>query len=312
MNEPGDVQWRSDAWPAARAVLQAVPGDPAALPDRLCRTLAAELRVDGAAMSTNTQTPLRYRLGSSDELAETLETVQFTAGEGPCVEAAATGKPIIVEDLHAQASTRWPGFADLAARYLGEIGAVFGYALTIDGATFGSVNLYSRARRGFSPAEIIEASHAVTTAAAALLACPPSSDDPITDDASATADPWRTMHLAVGIVAGRLDTAPAEALARMRAYALSSGGAGAAQRVQGERSVDDGVCGVGETFMVAAGVPTQDRERPTHVEGALLGEHSLGLLDDHPAVQGLLQLPSDLFKTPQFALTQDRDRGHLR
>jgi hypothetical protein len=84
-------------------------------------------------------------------------------------------------------------------------------------------------------------------------------------------------------------------------------GVGAAQRVQGERSVDDGVCGVGETFMVASGVPTQDLERRTHVEGALLGEHSLGLLDDHPAVQGLLQLPSDLFKMPQFALTQDRD-----
>ena len=96
------------------------------LADRLCRALAAALGVDGAAMSALTHTPLRQRLGSSDELADLIETVQFSVGEGPCVQAAATGNPVIVEDLHAQAGARWPGFAELAARRLAAVGAVSG------------------------------------------------------------------------------------------------------------------------------------------------------------------------------------------
>ena len=116
------------------------------LADRLCRALAAALGVDGAAMSALTHTPLRQRLGSSDELADLIETVQFSVGEGPCVQAAATGNPVIVEDLHAQAGARWPGFAELAARRLAAVGAVFGFALALDGATLGSVGLFSTSR----------------------------------------------------------------------------------------------------------------------------------------------------------------------
>jgi len=175
-------------------------------------------------MSTLTETPLRHRLGSSDELAELLETVQFTVGEGPCVQAAATGNPVIVEDLHVEADARWPGFADLAAQRLGGIGAVFGFALGVDGVTFGSVNLYSRTRRALAPAEIAEISQAVTIAAASLLASPQSFTDPIADEAMAApaaAYPWPAMHLAIGIIAGLLDIAPSEALARMRAHALT-------------------------------------------------------------------------------------------
>jgi hypothetical protein len=68
-------------------------------------------------------------LRRSDELADLIKTVQFSVGEGPCVQAAATGNPVIVEDLHAQAGAQWPGFAELAARRLASVGAVFGFAL---------------------------------------------------------------------------------------------------------------------------------------------------------------------------------------
>lgn len=175
-------------------------------------------------MSMLTDTSFRMRLGSSDELAELLETVQFTVGEGPCVQAAATGDPVIVEDLHAEAGGRWPGFADLAAQRLGGVGAVFGFALGVDGLTVGSVNLYSRTRRALSPAQIAETSQAVAIAAAALLASPQSTAEPLADksvEALAGADPWRVMHLAIGIMGGLLNIGPVEALARMRAHAFN-------------------------------------------------------------------------------------------
>jgi hypothetical protein len=204
-------------------VLDAVPGDPAGLADRLCRALAAALGVDGAAMSALTHTPLRQRLGSSDELADLIETVQFSVGEGPCVQAAATGNPVIVEDLHAQAGARWPGFAVLAARRLAAVGAVFGFALALDGATLGSVDLYCRTRRRLSPAQIADAADAVAVAAAVLLATPHFTTDSLPLDAREAftdMDPWRCMHLA--ITAGLLEIAPNQALAQMRAYAFTN------------------------------------------------------------------------------------------
>jgi len=175
-------------------------------------------------MSMLTDSSLRQRVGSSDELAELLETVQFTVGEGPCVQAAATGEPVIVEDLHAEAGARWPGFADLAAQRLGGVEAVFGFPLAVDDVTVGSINLYSRTRRALSPAQIAETSQAVALAAAALLASPQSTAEPTADEVAEAltgADPWGAMHLAIGIMAGQLDIGPGEALARMRAHAFN-------------------------------------------------------------------------------------------
>jgi hypothetical protein len=224
MAEPGDLRWNPDDRSPVRAVRLAVSGDPAGLPDRLCRALAAALEVDGAGMSILTDSSLRLRLGSSDELAELLETVQFTVGEGPCVQAAATGEPVIVEDLHAESGARWPGFADLAAQRLGAVGAVFGFPLGVDGVTVGSVNLYSRTRRALSRAQIAETSQAVAIATAALLASPHSTVEPNADEFVETltsGEPWGAMHLAIGIMAGLLDIGTGEALARMRAHAFN-------------------------------------------------------------------------------------------
>lgn len=35
-------------------------------------------------------------------------------------------------------------------------------------------------------------------------------------------DPWRCMHLAIGVIAGLLEVAPDQALAQMRAYAFTN------------------------------------------------------------------------------------------
>jgi hypothetical protein len=141
------------------------------------------------------------------------------------VQAAATGSPVIVEDLHAQAGVRWPGFAELAARRLAAVGAVFGFALALDGATLGSVELYCRTRRRLSPAQIADAADAVAVAAAVLLASPYFTTDSLPVEARKAftdMDPWRCMHLAIGVTAGLLEIAPNQALAQMRAYAFTN------------------------------------------------------------------------------------------
>jgi hypothetical protein len=195
--------------------------DPVTLPHRLCLALVQALRVDGAAIAAHTDTPLGMPLGASDDLADTLETVQFTTGEGPCVQAAVTGHPVLVGDLHTQAPTQWPAFADIAARRLRGIGAVFAFPLRFDDTTLGSVNLYSRARRTLKPTEITDASDAVAVAALALLSTPGPVDTDPSPPSPTRADPWQSMHLAIGMIAAQLHLAPGDALAHLRAYAFT-------------------------------------------------------------------------------------------
>jgi hypothetical protein len=186
--------------------------------------LVDALRVDGAAIAALTHTPQRWPLVASDELADALETVQFTVGEGPCVQASATGSPVIVADLHAEAPVRWPAFAATAARRLPEIGAVFAFALRLDDVTLGSVNLYNRSPRTLTPTDITHASDAVAVAAAALVTAPgPVDNDHPPPPRASSLDQWRSMHLAIGVIAAQLDTAPAQALAHLRAHAFARG-----------------------------------------------------------------------------------------
>ncbi len=49
---------------------------------------------------------------ATDDVSEALETLQFTLGEGPCVQAVSTGRPVLVSDLRRP--TRWPRFAEAA------------------------------------------------------------------------------------------------------------------------------------------------------------------------------------------------------
>ncbi len=135
------------------------------------------------------------------------------------MQAAASGHPVIVCDLHTQARARWPAFADLAAQHPREIGALFGFPLRFDDTTLGSVNLYNRTRRALNPTEITEASDAIAVAAIALLTTPGciATDPP----PPSGADPWRSMHLAIGVITAQLDAPPREALAHMRAYAFT-------------------------------------------------------------------------------------------
>ena len=80
------------------------------LPDRLARTAARVLVVDGAGLSVQFGSHGRCPLGASSADAARAEHLQFTVGDGPCLLALATGHPqfLVAEDIHR----RWPLFAD--------------------------------------------------------------------------------------------------------------------------------------------------------------------------------------------------------
>ncbi len=76
---------------------------------QVCRTCVAGLDVDGASISLLTASSTRETVCATDATAELLEDLQFSLGKGACVEAARTGRPVLVADLHHSSETsRWP------------------------------------------------------------------------------------------------------------------------------------------------------------------------------------------------------------
>lgn len=93
------------AWAGSRDPATAVPE---LLPVRLAQACVQVLPVAGAGLSLLNH-DFRVPVGASDEVASVAERLQFTQGQGPCLEAARTSRIVIAaeEDIERQ----WPLFA---------------------------------------------------------------------------------------------------------------------------------------------------------------------------------------------------------
>lgn len=178
------------------------------------------LDVDGAALSLLTASVHRETLWATDATAELLEDLQFTLNEGACMEAATTGSPVLVPDIHHSAETaRWPIFAAAVAEQ-SRVGALFALPLQWGVVNLGVIDLYRVAPGGLSDAQWRDAVAAVDTAALMLLGL---RTDPGGDD-----DGWldhdlghrAEIHQATGMVLAQLGISATDALARMRAHAF--------------------------------------------------------------------------------------------
>lgn len=103
-------------------------------------------------------------VATSDERVWAIDSDQYAAGEGPCLEAAHTGK--IVRADSETARDRWPTFSR-GARVAGVV-SFLSAPLTIDQAFAGSLNLYSEQVHGFDDLDE-KLVQLYTTAAAAIV-----------------------------------------------------------------------------------------------------------------------------------------------
>lgn len=78
-------------------------------------------------------------IASTSHRSELVELMQLKAGEGPCVEAVATGRVVSVADLEGIAE-RWPVFAE-DARSSG-YASIHSIPLRLRDSTLGSLNLF--------------------------------------------------------------------------------------------------------------------------------------------------------------------------
>lgn len=213
-----------------RADLGAVlpgPGGPLGAADRLCRACVDLLPVDGAAISVTHAGSSRGTFGSSGDLSRRLDEFQFTFGEGPCLDAASLGRPVLVGDVEDMQEGRWPAFSEAV---LGEgVRAVFALPVEIARTQVGALDLF-RLRPGPLTEEGLNGGlWAAELASLPLLDLMTADVDWVAMAESSSG--WDQLvslqrvevYQATGMVIAQLDVDAAEALVRLRAYAFANG-----------------------------------------------------------------------------------------
>ncbi|MHC3473549.1 GAF and ANTAR domain-containing protein [Streptomyces sp. 7R007] len=217
----------ADETQATRLVTQAAAdAPPAALPQRLCTALVTALGADGATLSLLTDTPARQLLSASDATALRLEEIQFTVLEGPCISAATSGEPVIVDDLGDVAGA-WPLFVATMREQLPQVTAVHAFPLYFGDYVLGSVDLLAVRPGALGPDTVERAPQVVDALAAALMPARtrwfPGREAPVWEPEATVRAHWFDIHRAVDVVAAARQVAPEDALALLRAEAFRSG-----------------------------------------------------------------------------------------
>ncbi|MGH3765624.1 MAG: GAF and ANTAR domain-containing protein [Pseudonocardiaceae bacterium] len=193
-------------------------GSDRALAEQVGRACATGLDVDGVAISLLTASSARETLSATDATAEWLEDLQFSLGEGACVEAAVTGRPVLVSDLlHSTEVTRWPMFA-AAVLEQSDVGALFAVPMQWATINIGVLSLYRKARGSLSDVQLRDAISAADMAALMFLGVRTDPGDGEWLDQSVHGH--AEIHQATGMLLVQLEVSATDALARMRAYAF--------------------------------------------------------------------------------------------
>jgi len=187
---------------------------------RLCAALSRHLPASGVGVSVMTDD--RYLGGTvaaSDLVSRRLDELQFTLGEGPCIDAYTLRRPVLEPDLSGHGSSRWPGYA--AAAQDEGVQAVFAFPLQIGTARAGAMDVYRREAGSLTQGALSQAMTFADVALRLLL----DSQSPSQAGAPADLDDALAYRLEVyqaqGMVMVDLGVSLDEAMARLRAHAYA-------------------------------------------------------------------------------------------
>lgn len=190
---------------------------------RLCQLSAEIIDVAGAGISMVTAAGNRGAVCSTDATSARIEQLQFTLGEGPCVDAVANGAPVLIADLADRtgfAYGRWPVFLD--ATEAAGVRAVFAFPLRIGAIGLGALDLYRTTPGELSASGLAGALLAADAAAMSLLHVAGDGSDFLAAVDGGAAYQLQ-VHQATGMVMAQLDVPVDEALVRLRARAFATG-----------------------------------------------------------------------------------------
>jgi len=188
---------------------------------QLCRACPPIVGVNGAGVMLMSGDIPRGSLCSTDEVSQLIEELQYTLGEGPCVDAYQQDTVVAEPDLADPVTRRWPAFTPPAVQ--AGVRAVFGFPLRAGTVRLGALNLYRDwpgPLTGDQHADaLVVADVAARWVLEAQAGAPP---DTVAEELEAGADFHFAVHNAAGMVSAQEGISVTEALIRLRAYAFSS------------------------------------------------------------------------------------------
>jgi hypothetical protein len=189
---------------------------------RLCQVSKDIVGVSGAGVMLISGDLPVGSLCTTDEVSQLIEDLQYTLGEGPCVDAHHQNRVVDEPDLAAPRTPRWLAFTPPAVAAGAR--AVFGFPVQVGAARLGALNLYRD-----KPGPLGADQHADALVMADLIArwvldvqaAAPA--DALARALELDGDFHFSVHNAAGALSVQLGVTVTEALIRLRAYAFAQG-----------------------------------------------------------------------------------------
>lgn len=195
---------------------------PQTLPERLCRDCAHALPINGVGLALMNDAGHQGVIAATDGAARLMEDLQFTLGEGPCLDASRARRPVMQPDLARTASTRWPGYGP--AMLDAGIAAIFAFPLQVGAIRLGILDLYRETPGDLDAAQLGDALAYADAAVVVLLhlqgkMTPGQGLHPqLSDSLESRAE----IHQATGVISVQAAVSLTEALLLLRAHAYAA------------------------------------------------------------------------------------------
>ena len=189
---------------------------------RLCRLAVDEMALSGCALVLMSERELAGMVAGAGRHASTVTALQMELGEGPCLQAYASGIPVFLPDLAADGAGRWPAFA--AAALAAGVHAEFSLPLTVGSGGIGTLDLCRDQPGMLSQKHLADALVTADIARDAVLYRQYAPGDRSLAELLDSGGTDRiVIHQATGMIAAQTGESTSNALARLRAAAFASG-----------------------------------------------------------------------------------------
>jgi hypothetical protein len=187
---------------------------------RLCAVAAEVTAMSGAGIMLMTSDVPQGSLCSTNKVSALVEDLQFTLGEGPCIDAYHHDRAVLEPDLADPDAARWMAFAPPAVS--AGVRAVFGFPVQVGVVRLGALNLYRDRPGGLTSDQHADSLVMADVAARTVLAMQAeAAPGAVAVELEAGANFRSVVHQASGMASVQLGVSVGEALVRMRGYAYS-------------------------------------------------------------------------------------------
>jgi hypothetical protein len=185
----------------------------------LCVVCAEVTAVTGAGIMLMDGDLPQGAVCSSDAVSTLVEELQYSLGEGPCVDAYHLRRPVVEPDLADPAASRWMAFTPPAVAAGAR--AVFGFPLNLGAARLGALNLYRDQPGPLTADQYADALVMASVAAEAVIGMQAHAPlGSLGAEFEAGSNFQFIVHQAAGMVSVQLGVSVTEALIRLRAHAF--------------------------------------------------------------------------------------------